>query len=668
MSNYEPNDTESFVLSHGLKFCVPSHKVAREQVFSEFEVLSGQLNHHTPNSQEEFDRMNAKLYDTAHAFCATPVDLGDFRMQRECYAAYQSLKSNPNIVLCKADKGSGIVILNRSDYNAKMFDILSDNSKFIKIGPSDKLDFTAKIEQAFQRKMLTYFKKGYFSKLVYDSVRPNGSQRPKLYGLPKTHKPDCPLRPILSMVKSPQHGLARFLVSVLNPVLEKYSSFMVSDSFHFVESLNNLRSNKNFMCSFDIKSLFTNIPLNEVIEICVEQLYDSEITAPTFPKEVCIDLLKLATTNVEFSFNNTMYRQIDGVAMGSPLGPILANIFVGYHEAQLFRTTPKPIAYYRYVDDIFAIFNSESQMDKFYKKLSNMHAALSFTKEAEKNNSIPFLDVLVERSHTSFITSVSRKSSFTGDYILWKSFCPKRYKINLISCLTNRALKLCSTCRLDDELGRIAEIFAALGYPEHVVKNTICRAVKRFHQPRTFGPAKCPVYLHLPYIGKVSSRFEEQTTKAVEDTFNSVRVRVVFRTRRPLNGVAKDVSPITDLNNVIYKFKCHCDGEYIGRTSARFHVRRDQHVTLGVRKWINSNFNGRRPTGDLTAIGQHLVDNPECAKHFDDEMFTVLARGRTPFHLSVLESLYIRTRNPVFCRQKQYVYKTNLFKLLSSTS
>ena len=172
-----------------------------------------------------------------------------------------------------------------------------------------------------------------------------------------------------------------------------------------------------------------------------------------------------------------------------------------------------------------------------------------------------------------------------------------------------------------------------------------------------------PVYLHLPYIGDVSTRFEDQTRSSVENTFHSVRLRVVFQTRRPLNGVAKDVTPITDLNNVIYKFKCHCEGEYIGRTTKRFHIRRDQHVSKSIRQWF-ADVTKIPPSGDSTAIGEHLLSNAECAKHFHDEQFKIIARGRTPYHLSVLESIYISTKKPMFCRQKRFVYKTNLFKML----
>ena len=95
----------------------------------------------------------------------------------------------------------------------------------------------------------------------------------------------------------------------------------------------------------------------------------------------------IATRGVEFSFNNQMYKQLDGVAMGSPLGPALANIFVGFHESRIFDNTVKPGVYFRFVDDTFAIFGSELDCDHFKGKLNLLHPALKFTVEKEQNNS-----------------------------------------------------------------------------------------------------------------------------------------------------------------------------------------------------------------------------------------------------------------------------------------
>ena len=101
------------------------------------------------------------------------------------------------------------------------------------------------------------------------------------------------------------------------------------------------------MCSFDVSSLFTNVPLDKTIAICADTLYNIPDSQPCIRKEVFVELLPSATSTVEFSFDNTIYRQIDGVAMGLPLCPALANIFVGYYEEKLFSEISKPAVYFR---------------------------------------------------------------------------------------------------------------------------------------------------------------------------------------------------------------------------------------------------------------------------------------------------------------------------------
>ena len=214
--------------------------------------------------------------------------------------------------------------------------------------------------------------------------------------------------------------------------------------------------------------------------------------------------MKSATSGVEFSFNDIMYKQTDGVAMGSPLGPALANIFVGYYEEKLFSQKSKPSTYFRYVDDTFAMFRNEEESDNFFKQLNCLHPSLKFTFEKEKNNCLPFLDVNVERTATGFETSVYRKPTFTGQYLRWESFSPTKQKTNLISTLVHRALMICTKSKLNEEIKHIKNILLDNGYPESIIDCNISKKIAQFSMPKRFGPEKCPVYLRVPWIGKFS--------------------------------------------------------------------------------------------------------------------------------------------------------------------
>ena len=118
--------------------------------------------------------------------------------------------------------------------------------------------------------------------------------------------------------------------------------------------------------------------------------------------------MQTATKSADFSFNNVMYRQIDGFAIGCFLGSALANIFVGYYESLLFKRVKKPLMFYRYLNNTFAIFDSEKECDEFLDQLNSLHPSLRFAFEKEVNQSLPFFDVQVEKVGFKLITSVFR--------------------------------------------------------------------------------------------------------------------------------------------------------------------------------------------------------------------------------------------------------------------
>ena len=117
------------------------------------------------------------------------------------------------------------------------------------------------------------------------------------------------------------------------------------------------------------------------------------------------ELLSVATKDSHFIFDDTLYEQINGVAMGSPLGPTLANTFLVYHEKNWLENCPveyRPLYYRRYVDDIFVLFNSAEHLKRFYSYLNSRHLNLSLTIENKKDNRMSFLDVHIIREKRHF--------------------------------------------------------------------------------------------------------------------------------------------------------------------------------------------------------------------------------------------------------------------------
>ena len=170
-----------------------------------------------------------------------------------------------------------------------------------------------------------------------------------------------------------------------------------------------------------------------------------------------------------------------------------------------------------------------------------------------------------------------------SQYLRWNSFSPRKRKTNLILTLTHRVLAICSPERLPSELDKIKFILLTNEYFEHIIKSFMAMKMKQFHDLPKFGPEKCPVYLRLPWLGSVSTRFEKQVKSAVEQCFSAVEPRVVYFTNELLSATNKDILSALQKSIVIYQFSCHCDSRYVGRTSQRLQDRIKQHVPKSIR-------------------------------------------------------------------------------------
>ena len=164
-------------------------------------------------------------------------------------------------------------------------------------------------------------------------MKPRGSRFGILYGLCKVHKQlvdNCPpFRPIMSAIKTPTYNLAKFLVPLLEPITT--NMYTVKNSFEFSKEIVDQDAGL-FMASLDVESLFTNIPLEETISVCCDSLFSNNAKVNNINRNNFGKLLRAALQNKYFNFEGKIYKQLDGVAMGSPLGPTLANAFLFFHE------------------------------------------------------------------------------------------------------------------------------------------------------------------------------------------------------------------------------------------------------------------------------------------------------------------------------------------------
>ncbi|XP_050714204.1 uncharacterized protein LOC126997250 [Eriocheir sinensis] len=254
----------------------------------------------------------------------------------------------------------------KEEYLSKMDSILSDTSKFKKIRWNPTDDIKKKIN-ATCRAINIATKSTRFPKLT-------GEFSPGYaYGNVKTHKTGNPLRPIISQIPTATYTVAKKLNEILAPYTPM--SHALTSTNDFLEILRTAPpADNHIIASLDVESLFTNVPVNRTIQIIMDRVY------------------------------RYMYCQVDGVAMGSPLGVLFANFFMGTIESMALKDQ-QPSIYARYVDDIFIRVKNIDELQKLKQQLSNI-SGLNFTFEESQEGRLPFLDVLVSPQDSGFNTSV----------------------------------------------------------------------------------------------------------------------------------------------------------------------------------------------------------------------------------------------------------------------
>ena len=170
------------------------------------------------------------------------------------------------------------------------------------------------------------------------------------------------------------------------------------------------------MVSFNVVSLFINVPLDETIDIIIKRIYDKKEINTDIPKKEMSKLLYLCTKNAHLTLNKTNL-QLNGVSMGSPLGPVSANIFMVELEQNIVPILSNHILFWkRYVDNTICFIKLTS-LNKVLGTLNSYYKNIRFIIEIETENKISFLDVLLIRHNSLISTKVYRKNANTDIYI-----------------------------------------------------------------------------------------------------------------------------------------------------------------------------------------------------------------------------------------------------------
>ena len=406
------------------------------------------------------------------------------------------------------------------------------------------------------------------------------------------------------------------------------------------------KNHRHFMASLDVDSLFTNIPLEETIDIVTNGVYGTKRKVKGLWKQDFKDLLRISTQGTVFYFDGSYYRQIDGVAMGSPLGPALANAFLCHHEASWLDDCPlsyAPVFYARYVDDIFVLLRSAEHVHQLATYLSSKHTNINFTFEVEENETLPFLDVKVFRDVDCFTTSIHRKATFSGVFTNYSAFIPIEYKRGLIATLLHRAYMVNSSLSgLHDEITRLKEILKKNGYPENFLDRCILKFFNKVYEtkPTVTTVPKKEVRIILPFLGSSSLSVKNSLKKLYREILPFCSLQIVFKTGNKLSShfKFKDSLPGTLRSGVVYQFKCaKCNLSYVGSTW-RFWERRLQehlHISALTGKPLSG--------GQIYAPMQHART---CQYHLKRDDFSIIGSEKNRYLLRLKESIFIYKLRP----------------------
>ena len=636
ISSYRLSFFEKLVLCRGLKFSIAQPVPARD-VKASFEKAYWRLEPTLPEDKKELAAA------TLRSIALNYIERRGPRPPKALQQAINQLRRKEDIVITKPDKGSGVVVMDKTEYIRLLNDAsIKDTTKFTPINterPKTRGRPPKHYHPLLQKeKQLESVVRKILPKPIADTVCRKGSRLAHLYGLPKTHKQQLSMRPILSSTGTYNFALAKWLEEKLKPL--SLNQHTICDIFSFAEEISETPLNPNdILVSYDVCALFTNVPLDETIEIIAEKAFKNnwfnETHGLNLTKTGLTELLRIATKDQLFQFDGQLYEQVDGVAMGSPLGPLMANVFLCSIEEQLDRNNKLPSFYKRYVDDTLATMPNIQAATAFLSTLNECHPAIQFTMEIAENNKLPFLGIMIEKSGCHLTTSVYRKPTDTGLLLHYQSHVDQRYKRSLLNTMLNRAYRLSSTKEsFTKECQHLKRMFTKLKYPVKLINSAIAGYTRFTIQSRHEIPTEAdaatpkPVRITLPFKDQKSADTVRHQLKDLGRKIGT-DLQPVFTSRKIEEKlkIQEEKPALINHQCVVYIFKCDsCDADYIGYTTRHLHQRIDEHKA--------------------SVIGKHLKEAHGVAFTNLAEMFSVLKKCRGKMDCLIHEMLFIRERKP----------------------
>ena len=422
------------------------------------------------------------------------------------------------------------------------------------------------------------------------------------------------------------------IAQILSPLVGK-NQYALLNSATMVDELSNITlCETDVLVSFDVTALFTKVPVDKSLDIIFERLEaDTTLSSRTRLKAAQVrDLLRTCLKTTYFQYDGVIYTQVEGAAMGSPVSPIVANLFMEWFEETALRTFRYEITIWRrYVDDTVVAL-CDSLIDMLSDHINSIDPAIKFTREEEDNKTIPMLDTLVRRTEERKLTfSVYRKPTHTDQYLQFASNQPLQHKLGVVRTLYHRCKVLCTEedSKLK-EIEHLKKVLSVSGYTKHAWNRATADRVPTLRNNPNTRDTRTKGSVLLPYVGPVTEAIARNIRKAGVTVhikpFNTIRERLVH---------PKDKLDRLDQAGVVYKISCNdCDATYVGETERKLNTRFKEHHRSS------------------SPVGQHMEDRRHSV---DEESVSVLHRESDWYRRGVAEAIYVQQESPCLNRGRE---------------